>query len=177
MYHAGQLWIWRMLQHRDQGRVYEFELIKYYIANPEVWKGRCLQVGLLNYDNHELRDWREANRPTLSIWRDMKVKYGRTIQTYRGSPPKYESRRSDRYRGSTRSSRYRRYTSSNQTPPQSRRALTSPSTDTSSPNFRTQSSQHIQSPIPRSQYRSTTQQSSYTSPEQQQNDQQFDYGF
>ena len=70
------------MQIRNGDRVTEFRFIYYYIKDPISWRSHCEDIQLVNYDLHEIRDWRLANRPTYSQWLGIRYRYGRMVTRY-----------------------------------------------------------------------------------------------
>ena len=98
-YHQGISYIHRLLQNRVEDRVQDWQLIKYNIKTPMLWRSLCEERGLMNYDIHEMRDWRLAGYPTYNQWRNILHAYGRYVSRHRTAGITYESKRKGVYAG------------------------------------------------------------------------------
>ena len=96
-YANGLNTISRLFQYRNrEGTVIDYDLICYQIANPILWQDHCIRRGYINFDNHEIRDWRRAGRPAPQRWIHERKKWGRI--SFSSNKSWYESFSKDQYK-------------------------------------------------------------------------------
>ena len=70
-------------------------MIRYDIADPRVWRSEGEKARSDDFDAHEMRDWRTANKPTLALWQTLMHQTARYTNWHGTSTIYYESFRAD----------------------------------------------------------------------------------
>lgn len=98
-YHAGTRSVKRLWQQRDRltKSVIGFEWITYDIKDPTIWRDRCIQHRMNNYDIHEIRDWRYRGCPVWSEWQRIRTQNGKW--SHNAHKVGWDSNRKELYEG------------------------------------------------------------------------------